>query len=62
MCLPNCYFFLFQHLDIMIWCIRHGFLKDVRSRYYNFTSWKAFVLERKSNAIKRAWSEAVDQS
>ncbi|KAG2332393.1 hypothetical protein Bca52824_003573 [Brassica carinata] len=51
-----------QHLDIMIWCIRHGFLEDVRSRYSNFTSWKALVLDRKSNAIKRAWPDAVDQS
>ncbi|CAF1869514.1 unnamed protein product [Brassica napus] len=51
-----------QHLDIMIWCIRHGFLHDVKSRYSNFTSWKALVLERKSNAIKRAWPDAVDQS
>ena len=46
----------------MIWCIRHGFLHDVKSRYSNFTSWKALVLERKSNAIKRAWPDAVDQS
>ncbi|CAH8361395.1 unnamed protein product [Eruca vesicaria subsp. sativa] len=51
-----------QHLDIMIWCIRHGFLEDVRSRYSNFTSWKALVRERKSEAIKRAWPDAVDQS
>ncbi|XP_010508965.1 PREDICTED: E3 ubiquitin-protein ligase HOS1-like [Camelina sativa] len=51
-----------QHLDIMVWCIRHGFLDDVRSRYSNFTSWNALVLERKSNAIKRAWPDAVDQS
>ncbi|KAG2326356.1 hypothetical protein Bca52824_009084 [Brassica carinata] len=51
-----------QHLDIMIWCIRRGFLEDVRSRYSNFSSWKALVLERKSNAIKRAWPDAVDQS
>ncbi|CAH8376467.1 unnamed protein product [Eruca vesicaria subsp. sativa] len=51
-----------QHLDIMIWSIRHGFLEDVRSRYSNFTSWKALVLERKSNAITRAWPDAVDQS
>uniref|UniRef100_A0A0D3B5X4 RING-type domain-containing protein n=1 Tax=Brassica oleracea var. oleracea TaxID=109376 RepID=A0A0D3B5X4_BRAOL len=51
-----------QHLDIMIWCIRHRFLEDVRSRYSTFTSWKALVLERKSDAIKRAWPDAVDQS
>lgn len=51
-----------QHLEIMIWCIRHGFLEDVRSRYSDFRSWKALVLERKSNAIKRAWPDAVDQS
>ncbi|KAF3508611.1 hypothetical protein F2Q69_00001966 [Brassica cretica] len=51
-----------QHLDIMIWCIRHGFLEDVRSRYSTFTSWKALALERKSDAIKRAWPDAVDQS
>lgn len=46
----------------MVWCIRHGFLEDVRSRYSNFTSWNALVGERKSNAIKRAWPDAVDQS
>ncbi|CAF1808355.1 unnamed protein product [Brassica oleracea] len=51
-----------QHLDIMIWCIRHRFLEDVRSRYSDSTLWKALVLERKSNVIKRAWPEAVDQS
>ncbi|KAL9302239.1 E3 ubiquitin-protein ligase HOS1 [Arabidopsis thaliana] len=51
-----------QHLDIMVWCIRHGFLDDVRSRYSNFTSWNALVGERKSNAVKRAWPDAVDQS
>ncbi|KAF8108335.1 hypothetical protein N665_0111s0046 [Sinapis alba] len=51
-----------QHLEIMMWCIRHGFLEDVRSRYSSFTSWKALVRERKSDAIKRAWPDAVDQS
>uniref|UniRef100_A0A1J3IJS6 E3 ubiquitin-protein ligase HOS1 n=1 Tax=Noccaea caerulescens TaxID=107243 RepID=A0A1J3IJS6_NOCCA len=51
-----------QHLDIMVWCIRHGFLEDVRSRYSDFTSWNSLVRERKSNAIKRAWPDAVDQS
>ncbi|KFK36872.1 hypothetical protein AALP_AA4G182700 [Arabis alpina] len=51
-----------QHLDIMVWCIRHGYLEDVRSRYSNFASWKALVHERKSNAIQRAWPDAVEQS
>ncbi|KAL1217802.1 E3 ubiquitin-protein ligase HOS1 [Cardamine amara subsp. amara] len=51
-----------QHLDIMVWCIRHGYLEDVKSRYCNFTSWNTLVRERKSNAIKRAWPDAVDQS
>ncbi|CAN8316241.1 unnamed protein product [Cochlearia groenlandica] len=51
-----------QHLDVMLWSIRHGFLEDIRPRYFNFMEWSALVRERKSNAVKRAWPDAIDQS
>ncbi|KAK8483835.1 hypothetical protein V6N13_073416 [Hibiscus sabdariffa] len=53
-----------QHLEITIWCIRHQFLEDVRSRHADFTSWRNHVRERKSAAIARAWPppEVLDLS
>ncbi|KAL5551422.1 hypothetical protein UlMin_001598 [Ulmus minor] len=51
-----------QHMEIMIWCIRHQFLENVRSRYANFTSWRSLVRERKSAAIRRSWPDAVNNS
>ncbi|GAV78000.1 ELYS domain-containing protein [Cephalotus follicularis] len=51
-----------QHVDIMIWCIRHQFLENVRPRYPNFASWRSHVRERKSTAIKRAWSAPANHS
>ncbi|KAK4338220.1 hypothetical protein RND71_042707 [Anisodus tanguticus] len=49
-----------QHMEIMIWCIRHEFLENVKSRHKNFASWRAVVRERKSAAIKRAWPDSVN--
>ncbi|KAL3630054.1 hypothetical protein CASFOL_023038 [Castilleja foliolosa] len=49
-----------QHLEVMIWCIRHHFLGNVRSRYSDFESWSSCVRERKSEAIKRAWPDSVN--
>ncbi|KAG8374686.1 hypothetical protein BUALT_Bualt10G0021700 [Buddleja alternifolia] len=49
-----------QHLDIMVWCIRHQFLENVKSRYSDFASWSSSVRERKSAAIKRAWPDPVN--
>ncbi|KAK4364456.1 hypothetical protein RND71_015814 [Anisodus tanguticus] len=51
-----------QHMEIMIWCIRHEFLENVKSRHKNFASWRAVVRERKSAAIKRAWPDSVNLS
>ncbi|GFP94156.1 E3 ubiquitin-protein ligase hos1 [Phtheirospermum japonicum] len=51
-----------QHLEVMIWCIRHEFLENVRSRYSDFESWSSCVRERKSEAIKRAWPDSVNCS
>ncbi|KAF5460151.1 hypothetical protein F2P56_020040 [Juglans regia] len=51
-----------QHMEIMMWCIRHQFLENVRSRYTNFMSWRLLVDERKSAAIKRSWPDAVNYS
>ncbi|KAG6636025.1 E3 ubiquitin-protein ligase HOS1-like [Carya illinoinensis] len=51
-----------QHMEIMMWCIRHQFLENVRSRYANFMSWRSCVSERKSAAIKRSWPDAVNFS
>lgn len=53
---------LFQHLEIMMWCVKHRFLADVTSRYVNFTSWHSSVRQRKSVATKRAWFDAVNYS
>ncbi|TYJ06413.1 hypothetical protein E1A91_A12G232300v1 [Gossypium mustelinum] len=47
-----------QHLEITIWCIRHHFLEQVRSRHADFTSWRNHVRERKSAAVVRAWPPA----
>ena len=45
-----------------MWCIRHQFLDNVRSRHSSFTSWLTAVRERKSAAIKRSWPDALDDS
>ncbi|PON97717.1 ELYS-like domain containing protein [Trema orientale] len=49
-----------QHLEIMIWCIRHQFLENVQSRHDSATSWRALVRERKSAAIRRSWPDAIN--
>ncbi|XP_075103568.1 E3 ubiquitin-protein ligase HOS1-like [Nicotiana tabacum] len=51
-----------QHMDIVIWCIRHEFLENVRSRHRDFASWRALVSGRKSAAIKRAWPDSINHS
>lgn len=51
-----------QHLDMMIWCIRHQFLRDVRSRYIDHPSWRSSFGERKSAATLRAWPDSVNQN
>lgn len=49
-------------MEIMIWCIRHQFLENVRSRYSKFSSWRSLVRERKSAAIQRSWPDSVDHT
>ncbi|KAI4315224.1 hypothetical protein L6164_028058 [Bauhinia variegata] len=51
-----------QHLEIIIWCARHHFLENVRSRFTDSSSWASVVRERKSSAIKRAWPDVMNQS
>ncbi|XP_022922347.1 E3 ubiquitin-protein ligase HOS1-like [Cucurbita moschata] len=51
-----------QHMEIMMWCIRHQFLENVRSRHSSFTSWLTAVRERKSAAIRQSWPDALDDS
>ncbi|KAH9721146.1 E3 ubiquitin-protein ligase HOS1 [Citrus sinensis] len=51
--------FLFQHLEIMMWCAKHQFLENVRSRHASFTSWHSLVRQRKSAATERAWYDPV---
>ncbi|KAL6501557.1 hypothetical protein OROGR_026690 [Orobanche gracilis] len=51
-----------QHLEIMVWCIRHQFLENVRSRYSDFASWRTCFHERTSEACKRAWPDSVSCS
>lgn len=52
--------FLFQHLEIMMWCAKHQFLENVRSRHASFTSWHSQVRQRKSAATERAWYDPVN--
>lgn len=49
-------------MEIMIWCIRHQFLENVRSRYSKFASWRSLVRERKSAAIQRSWPDSVNHT
>ncbi|XP_027360633.1 E3 ubiquitin-protein ligase HOS1 isoform X2 [Abrus precatorius] len=51
-----------QHMDIIIWCTRHQFLENVRSRFTDSSSWASVVRKRKSEAIRRAWPDAINQS
>ncbi|XP_014521057.1 E3 ubiquitin-protein ligase HOS1 isoform X1 [Vigna radiata var. radiata] len=51
-----------QHMDIIIWCIRHEFLEGVRSRFTDNSSWSSDVRMRKSEAIRRSWPDAINQS
>ncbi|CAA2973889.1 E3 ubiquitin- ligase HOS1 [Olea europaea subsp. europaea] len=46
-----------QHMEIIIWCIRHQFLENVRSRHSDFASWCSLVQDRKSAASKRSWPD-----
>lgn len=46
-------------MDMMLWCIRHQFLENVRSCHDNVFSWRSIVRDRKSAAVKRAWPEPV---
>lgn len=45
-----------------MWCIRHQFLENVRSRHSSFLAWLTAVRERKSAAIRRSWPDALDDS
>ncbi|KAI8018595.1 E3 ubiquitin-protein ligase HOS1 [Camellia lanceoleosa] len=49
-----------QHMEIMMWCIRHHFLENVGFQYTNFTSWRSSIRERKLAAIKRSWHDSVN--
>ncbi|CAK8539507.1 unnamed protein product [Lathyrus sativus] len=51
-----------QHMEIVIWCTRHEFLDNVRSRFSNTSSWASVVRKRKSEAIRRAWPDAINES
>ncbi|KAK6930534.1 ELYS-like domain [Dillenia turbinata] len=51
-----------QHMDIMMWCVRHQFLENVRSRYSNLKSWHSTVHERKVAVIKRSWPNSFNKS
>ncbi|XP_030467691.2 E3 ubiquitin-protein ligase HOS1 isoform X2 [Syzygium oleosum] len=51
-----------QHMEIMMWCIRHEFLATRGSRYANYEQWRTLFRERKSAAIKRSWPDVVNLS
>lgn len=49
-------------MEIIIWCTRHQFLENERSRFTESSSWASVVRKRKSEAIRRAWPDAINQS
>ena len=49
-------------METMIWCVRHRFLENVRSRHSDFASWSSHVRERKSAAIIRSWPDSINNS
>lgn len=51
-----------QHMEIIIWCTRHQFLENVRSRFSDTSSWASVVRKRKSEAVRRAWPDATNES
>jgi E3 ubiquitin-protein ligase HOS1 len=54
--------FFLQHLEAMMWCIRHKFLEDIPSRHTNLASWSSDVIKRKADAKERKWPEFSDKS
>ncbi|AQK63091.1 E3 ubiquitin-protein ligase HOS1 [Zea mays] len=50
-----------QHLEAMIWCIRHRFIQDICSRYTDHTSWSSDVIQRKAYAEERKWPGFSDK-
>eukprot|EP00252_Welwitschia_mirabilis_P008056 TRINITY_DN19761_c0_g3_i1.p1 TRINITY_DN19761_c0_g3~~TRINITY_DN19761_c0_g3_i1.p1 ORF type:complete len:1008 (+),score=216.56 TRINITY_DN19761_c0_g3_i1:343-3024(+) len=44
-----------QHLEVMAWCGRHSFLKNVPSRYQNISQWRSKFVERKNAVVNRTW-------
>lgn len=51
-----------QHMEMMIWSIRHDFLENVRPRHKSYASWCSIVHERKAAAIERSWPDSINQS
>ncbi|XP_006651795.1 E3 ubiquitin-protein ligase HOS1 isoform X2 [Oryza brachyantha] len=51
-----------QHLEAMMWCIRHKFLEDICLRHTNLASWSSDVIKRKASAKERKWPEFSDKS
>lgn len=49
-------------MEIIIWCSRHLFLETVKSRFTARSSWASVVDKRKSEAVRRAWPDAVNPS
>ena len=49
-------------MEIMIWCIRHEFLENVKPRHTEITAWRTLVRERRSVAVKRSWPDALNNS
>lgn len=48
-------------MEMIIWCIRHQFLENVRSHHTSYTSWRSILHERKSAAVQRSWPDSINQ-
>ncbi|KAK3014402.1 hypothetical protein RJ639_008830, partial [Escallonia herrerae] len=49
-----------MHMEMILWCLKHQFLENIRSWHSNFTSWRSIFRERKSAAIKHSWPDSIN--
>ncbi|KAJ7525383.1 hypothetical protein O6H91_17G047900 [Diphasiastrum complanatum] len=50
---------VYQHLEVMTWCIRHRFLENVECQHASIGHWRTAFKERKLAANDRAWPDYV---
>ncbi|KAG9439723.1 hypothetical protein H6P81_019888 [Aristolochia fimbriata] len=51
-----------QHLEIMVWCVRHHFLENVPSGHRDIASWRSAIHARKAAAAACSWPNSLSHS